>query len=145
MSRTRRFENLNYIKVVTDPIADLLTRIRNAIKAKHKTLEVHSSKEKMAIVNVMKDSGYIHDYEVLAGEQLKSTLKISLKYTGGSPALLHIERASKPGLRKYFKCDELPDVLNGLGVGVVSTSKGVISSKEAKKLRVGGEFLCFMY
>lgn len=131
--------------MITDPIADLLTRIRNAIKASHKTVALPSSKEKVAIANVMKDSGYIRDYEVVASDNLKSTLKIDLKYKGGAPVLMHIERVSKPGLRKYFKCDELPDILNGLGVGVVSTSKGVVSNKEAKKLRVGGELLCFMY
>lgn len=131
--------------MITDPISDLLTRIRNAIKAGHKTLQLPSSKEKVSIVNVMKDSGYIRNYEVAQISGSKSTLKIDLKYSAGSSVLLHIERVSKPGLRKYFKCDELPDVLNGLGVGIVSTSKGVVSNKEAKKLRVGGELLCLVY
>lgn len=128
-----------------DPIADLLTRVRNAIKAKHISVDMPTSKEKNALVSVMKDNGFIKDYEITPTSTNQSHLKIFLKYTSGVPAILELQRVSKPGLRKYFKCEELPEVLNGLGIAVVSTSKGIMSNKQAKKIGVGGEVLCFIY
>lgn len=129
----------------TDPIADLLTRVRNAIKAKNKAVEVPASKEKKAIVEVMKDNGFISEYEVLPDLGTQGLLKITLKYTSGNSAIVALQRISRPGLRKYSKCDDLPEVLNGLGISIVSTPKGIMSNKEAKKMRLGGEILCSIY
>lgn len=129
----------------TDPIADLLTRVRNAIKAKNKIVEVPASKEKKAIVEVMKDNGFISGYEIAPALGTQGLLKITLKYTSGSSAIVALQRISRPGLRKYSKCDELPEVLNGLGISIVSTPKGIMSNKEAKRMRLGGEVLCFIY
>lgn len=129
----------------TDPIADLLTRVRNAIKAKNKIVEVPASREKKAIVEVMKDNGFISGYEIAPALGTQGLLKITLKYTSGSSAIVALQRISRPGLRKYSKCDELPEVLNGLGISIVSTPKGIMSNKEAKRMRLGGEVLCFIY
>lgn len=129
----------------TDPIADLLTRVRNAIKAKNKIVEVPASREKKAIVEVMKDNGFISGYEIAPALGTQGLLKIILKYTSGSSAIVALQRISRPGLRKYSKCDELPEVLNGLGISIVSTPKGIMSNKEAKRMRLGGEVLCFIY
>lgn len=129
----------------TDPIADFLTRIRNAIKAKHMSVDVPISKEKTALVGVMKDNGFIKDYEILHNSNNQNHLKIFLRYSSGVSAILGLQRISKPGLRKYFKCQELPEVLNGLGIAIVSTSRGIMSNKQAKKIGIGGEVLCFIY
>ncbi len=131
--------------MITDPIADFLTRIRNAIKAKHTSVDMPSSREKSAIVDVMKDNGFVKDYEIVPTSTNQNHLKVFLKYSSGVPAILGLQRISKPGLRKYFKCEELPEVLNGLGIAVVSTSKGIMSNKQAKKIGIGGEVLCFIY
>lgn len=131
---------------MTDPIADYLTRVRNALKAKHRVVEIPSSKIKKEITKVLFDKGYIQNYK-FDDKQVKSTIKIALKYDPVSrqSAIVKLERVSKPGLRKYSKASELPEVLNGLGVAILSTSRGVITDKEARTLNVGGEILCYVY
>lgn len=130
----------------TDPIADYLTRVRNAIMANKKVVEIPASNTKKAITKILKEKGYIRNYKFV-DEGPQGHIKIALKYhaTSGVPAIKKIERASKPGLRKYAGADNLPRVLNGLGVSIISTSKGVMTDKEAKSLNVGGEVLCYVY
>lgn len=132
--------------MVTDPIADYLTRIRNAIKAKHRVVEIPASNIKKELTKVLFDKGYIQNYKFdEAGPQ--GTIKIALKYNPVTKqsAIVSLQRVSKPGLRKYSGATTLPRVLNGLGTVILSTSKGVITDKEAKTLNVGGEVLCFVY
>jgi small subunit ribosomal protein S8 len=132
--------------MLTDPIADYLTRIRNAIKAKHRVVDVPASNLKKEITKVLYDKGFIQSYKFEeVGPQ--GNIKIALKYNPVTkqPAILGIQRISKPGLRKYSGATELPRVLNGLGVAIVSTSKGVMTDKEARVLNVGGELLCYVY
>ncbi|MCG8577274.1 MAG: 30S ribosomal protein S8 [Flavobacteriales bacterium] len=128
----------------TDPIADYLTRIRNAQSARHKVVEIPASNIKKEITKILEDKGYIlsHKFED-DGKQGK--IKIALKYVNNSPAIKRIERVSKPGLRKYAGAGKLPRVLNGLGIAILSTSKGVITDKEARNENVGGEVLCYVY
>lgn len=128
----------------TDPIADFLTRVRNAQAARHKVVEIPSSGIKKEITKILEDKGYIlsHKFEE-DGKQ--GIIKIALKYVNDSPAIKKIERISSPGLRKYAGAHELPRVLNGLGIAILSTSIGVISDKEARKENVGGEVLCYVY
>jgi len=132
--------------MVTDPIADYLTRVRNAIKANHRVVTVPASNIKKEITKVLFDKGYIQNYK-FEDDTVQGTIKIALKYNPitKEPAILHLERISKPGLRKYAQADNLPRVLNGLGVAVLSTSKGVITDKEARNLNIGGEVLCYVY
>ncbi len=126
-----------------DPIADFLTRIRNASLAKHRFLEVPSSKIKKEIANVLLKDGYILSYKI---EKDKKTIKIALKYSQEETSVIQkIVRISKPGLRKYCKYKKLPRVLNGLGIAIISTSNGVITDKQARKKRIGGEILCYVY
>jgi small subunit ribosomal protein S8 len=129
-----------------DPIADYLTKIRNAIKAKHRVVEVPASNIKKEITKVLYDKGYIQSYK-FEESAVQGSIKIALKYhpLTKEPAILHLERISKPGLRKYTHAETMPRVLNGLGVAIVSTSKGIMSDKEAKNLNIGGEVLCFVY
>jgi small subunit ribosomal protein S8 len=130
----------------TDPIADYLTRVRNAVMARHRMVEIPSSNLKKAITKILFEKGYILNYKFdEAGP--KSNIKIALKYDSVTkqPAITTLERISKPGLRKYKGADELPRVLNGLGIAVLSTSKGVMTDKEARNLNVGGEVLCYVY
>ncbi|MFO7940597.1 MAG: 30S ribosomal protein S8 [Bacteroidales bacterium] len=131
---------------MTDPIADYLTRIRNAVMAKHKIVEIPASNLKQDITKILFDKGYILNYKFEQDDK-QGHIKIALKYhpETKTPAIKSMERASKPGLRKYVGADEIPRVLNGLGVAILSTSKGVISDKEARKLNVGGEVLCYVY
>ncbi|RLD68268.1 MAG: 30S ribosomal protein S8 [Bacteroidetes bacterium] len=131
--------------MVTDQIADYLTRVRNAISAKHRVVEVPSSNLKKEITKILYDKGYILSYK-FEDVDVKKTIKIALKYHPESkvPAIRSLERVSKPGLRKYTNANDLPRVLNGLGIAIISTSKGVISDKEARKLKVGGEVLCYI-
>ena len=132
--------------MVTDPIADYLTRIRNAIKAKHRIVEIPASNIKKEITKVLFDKGYIQSYKFdETGPQ--GTIKIALKYNPQTKqsAIVKLGRISKPGLRKYAGADAVPRVLSGLGTVILSTSKGVITDKEAKTLNVGGEVLCFVY
>jgi small subunit ribosomal protein S8 len=130
----------------TDPIADYLTRLRNAIKANHRVVEIPSSKIKKEITKVLYEKGYIQSYR-FDDSSVQGTIKIALKYNPATKqsAIVNLQRVSKPGLRKYVHIENLPRVLNGLGVAILSTSKGVITEKEAKNLNVGGEVLCYVY
>ena len=132
---------------MTDPIADLLTRIRNAIMAGHKVVEAPASNLKKEIARILFEKGYILSYKLIEGENGQGTLKIALKYNPRSkqPAIKSIQRASRPGLRKYCGADKLPRVLNGLGIAIISTSRGLMTDKEARKENVGGEVLCYVY
>jgi small subunit ribosomal protein S8 len=132
---------------MTDPIADLLTRIRNAILAGHKVVEAPASNLKKEIARILFEKGYILSYKVVDGENKQGVLKIALKYNpkNKKPAIKKIERASRPGLRRYIGVDDMPRVLNGLGIAIISTSKGLMTDKEAKKENIGGEVLCFVY
>lgn len=132
---------------MTDPIADYLTRLRNAIKANHKIVEVPASNLKKEITKVLFDKGYILNYKFEDGKSAQGTIKIALKYNPETKesAITNLERVSTPGLRKYSQSTTLPRVKNGLGVVILSTSKGVITDKEARSLNVGGEVLCYVY
>jgi small subunit ribosomal protein S8 len=132
---------------MTDPISDYLTRLRNAIKANHKVVEIPASNLKKEITKVLFDKGYILNYKFEQGENPQGTIKIALKYNVETreSAISSLERVSTPGLRQYRGTDSLPKVLNGLGVAILSTSKGVITDKEARKMNVGGEVLCYVY
>jgi small subunit ribosomal protein S8 len=127
---------------MTDPIADMLTRIRNAQMTEKATVEMPSSKVKVAIARVLKDEGYIDAFKV-TGEE-RPTLEIALKYYAGRPVIEKIERVSKPGLRIYRSKDEIPRVMNGLGIAIVSTSHGVMTDRKARASGVGGEVLCIV-
>ncbi len=132
--------------MLTDPIADYLTRLRNAIKAKHRVVEIPASNIKKEITKVLFDKGYIQSYKFdETGPQ--GIIKIALKYNPATKqsAIVKLQRVSKPGLRKYAGSSTLPRVLGGLGTAIISTSKGVMTDKEAKTLKVGGEVLCFVY
>ena len=130
---------------ITDPIADMLTRIRNAGSARHATVEVPASSMKKAIAQILLDEGYIKAFEVVE-EGVQGTIKITLKYNANKEkAITGLRRVSKPGLRVYAGADELPRVLKGLGVAIVSTSKGVMTDKKARELHVGGEVLAFIW
>ena len=131
---------------MTDPIADMLTRIRNANTAKHDTVDVPSSKLKLAIAKILLDEGYIKSYELVENGKFND-IRITLKYgaSKNEKIISGLQRISKPGLRVYANKEELPKVLGGLGVAIISTNKGVITDKEARKLGVGGEVLCFVW
>ena len=130
---------------ITDPIADMLTRIRNAGSARHATVEVPASGMKKAIAQILLDEGYIKDFEVVE-EGVQGTIKITLKYNANKEkAISGLRRVSKPGLRVYAGADELPRVLKGLGVAIISTSKGIMTDKKARELHVGGEVLAFIW
>jgi small subunit ribosomal protein S8 len=132
---------------MTDPIADLLTRIRNAIMAGHKVVEAPASNLKKEVARILFEKGYILSYKVIDGDGPQGVLKIALKYNSKSkkPAIKEIQRVSRPGLRQYIGVDEMPRVLNGLGIAIISTSKGLMTDKEAKKENIGGEVLCYVY
>ena len=131
---------------MSDPIADMLTRIRNANTAKHDTVDVPSSKMKLAIAKILLDEGYIKSYELVENGKFND-IRITLKYgaSKNEKIISGLQRISKPGLRVYANKEELPKVLGGLGVAIISTNKGVITDKEARKLGVGGEVLCFVW
>ncbi len=131
---------------MTDPIADYLTRVRNAYSAGKKVVEVPSSKMKVAITQILCEKGYILSYKVVEGTPF-NTIKIALKYhpQTKAAAIKKIERVSTPGLRRYTDVENMPRVLNGLGIAILSTSKGIVTDKEAKELGVGGEILCYVY
>ncbi|ATA72413.1 MULTISPECIES: 30S ribosomal protein S8 [Capnocytophaga] len=130
----------------TDPIADYLTRIRNANNARHRVVEIPASNLKKEITKILFDQGYILSYK-FEDDTVQGTIKIALKYdkVTKEPVIKHIERASRPGLRKYAGADNLPRVLNGLGIAVISTSQGVMTGKKAKELNIGGEVICYVY
>jgi small subunit ribosomal protein S8 len=129
---------------IIDPIADMLTRIRNAIMASHDSVLVPSSKMKLSIVKILKDEGFVDRYEVLKGKP-QPMIKIQLKYTDERPAILGLERVSKPGLRVYVEGREIPRVYGGLGIAILSTSKGIMTGQEAWKQHLGGEILCYVW
>ena len=127
---------------MSDPLADMLTRIRNAVMVKFDSVEMPTSTVKVNIASVLKEEGYVSDYEVVEGG-VQGTLKISLKYGPDKESVITgIKRVSKPGLRKYAKADAIPKVLNGLGIAIISTSKGVVTDKTARALNFGGEIIC---
>ena len=128
---------------MTDPIADMLTRIRNAQRSEKQSVAMPASKLKSAIAQVLKDEGYIEDFAVREADG-RPQLEISLKYYAGKPVIERIERVSRPGLRIYRPKDELPKVMNGLGVAIVSTSRGVMTDRKARGMGVGGEVLCIV-
>lgn len=129
---------------ISDVIADMLTRIRNANNAKHETVDVPASNVKKAIADILVSEGYIKSYQVVEdGKQ--DTLHITLKYVGKQKVIQGIRRVSKPGLRIYSGCEDMPKVMNGLGVAIVSTSKGIMTDKQARKEHIGGEILAFVW
>jgi small subunit ribosomal protein S8 len=128
---------------MTDPIADMLTRIRNAQMVEQAVVAMPSSKVKLAIAKVLQDEGYIEDFKVSEGD-VKPVLEIALKYYAGRPVIEKIERVSKPGLRIYRNKDDIPRVMNGLGIAIVSTSRGVMTDRKARATGVGGEVLCIV-
>lgn len=132
--------------MITDPIADYLTYIRNAQSAGHKVVEIPGSNVKKNITKILHEKGYIMSYKFIEDEK-QGLIKIALKYNRETkvPAITSIQRASRPGLRRYAGSTDLPRVLNGLGIAVLSTSKGVMSDKEARKENIGGEVLCYVY
>ncbi|WP_037319250.1 30S ribosomal protein S8 [Salegentibacter sp. Hel_I_6] len=131
----------------TDPIADYLTRVRNAVAANHRVVEIPASNLKKEITKILFDQGYILSYKFDDDASAQGTIKIALKYDKitKEPVIKDIQRISKPGLRKYAGADELPRILNGLGIAIVSTSHGVMTGKQAKAEKVGGEVLCYVY
>ena len=131
---------------MTDPIADFITRIRNAVKANHRIVQVPASNLKKEMTKILKEKGYILDYK-FDDDTKQGLIKIALKYHPVTkvPAIRNLTRISKPGLRKYAGIERMPRVLNGLGIAILSTSKGVMTDKEAKKEKVGGEVLCYVY
>ena len=130
---------------ITDPIADMLTRIRNANSSKHESVNVPASKIKIEIAKILDAEGYINGYEVIE-DKVQGTIKIDLKYGPGKQKVITgLKRVSKPGLRVYASNENLPKVLKGLGIAIISTSKGIMTDKEARKLNVGGEVLAFIW
>ncbi len=128
---------------MTDVIADMLTRIRNAISAKHETVEIPASNTKKAIANILLEEGYIAGVEIIEGVQ--GTIKITLKYDGKNKVISGLKRVSKPGLRVYVGTEEIPQVLGGLGIAILSTSKGIMTGKAAKNAHQGGEVLAYVW
>ncbi len=131
---------------MTDTVSDYLTRVRNAIQANHRIVEIPASNLKKEMTKILFEKGYILNYKFEENEKKQGTIKIALKYssTNKLSAIRTLDRVSKPGLRKYTGVDTMPRVLNGLGIAIISTSKGVMTDKEAKKLNIGGEVLCYI-
>lgn len=129
---------------VTDSIGDFLTRIRNAGRANHKTVDIPHSNMKFAIARILKDQGYVTDCEVIPGD-VQDTIRITLRYYNRQPAIKEMSRVSKPGRRIYSSVDNIPRINNGLGISIISTSKGVMTDKEARKFNMGGEIICSVW
>ena len=129
---------------MTDPIADMLTRIRNANQQRHEEVMIPASKLKVQLAEILKNEGFIKGYKV-EGEGVIKNIVITLKYKGNDRVITGLKRVSKPGLRQYAKVNEIPKVLNGLGIAIVSTSKGVMTDKEARKENLGGEILAYIW
>ena len=130
---------------MTDPIADMLTRIRNANTVGHETVEIPASKMKKAIAEILKEEGYITDFDVIEDDK-QGMIKVTMKYGSNIDRVISgIKKISKPGLKVYAKANEVPKVLGGLGIAIISTSKGIVSDKEARKLGVGGEVICYVW
>ena len=130
--------------IMTDPIADMLTRIRNGVQARHESVEIPANKEKIEIAKILKNEGFITDYAV--DGDVKKTITITLKYGPNNEKVINgLKRISKPGLRVYAKVDSIPRVMNGLGIAIISTSHGVITDKEARAKKIGGEVLAYIW
>jgi small subunit ribosomal protein S8 len=129
---------------VTDPIADYLTRVRNATRAKKPRVEIPASKMKVGLTEILKDTGYVIDYELIDDNKQKK-INLVLKYKNGIPAINGLKRISKPGLRVYRAADKLPRVLNGLGTAIISTPKGLLTDRDARNQLVGGEVICYIW
>lgn len=130
---------------MTDPIADMLTRIRNANTAGHPTVEIPASKMKKSIAGILKEEGYIEDFEVIEDNK-QGIIKVTMKYGADKERVISgIKKISKPGLKTYAKANDIPKVLGGLGIAIISTSKGIVSDKEARKLGIGGEVICYVW
>ena len=129
---------------VTDPISDFLTQIRNAVKARKKFVDIPSSNMKVRLAEILKENNFIRDLNVIEDNK-QNVLRVHLKYVNGTPSISGLKKISTPGLRKYVDKDSMPRVLNGLGISIISTSKGVLSDKQAKKEEVGGEVLCHIW
>ena len=129
---------------MSDVIADMLTRIRNANDAKHESVEIPASNMKKAIADILVNEGYIKGYQII-DDNKQGIIKVTLKYVGKQKAITGLKRVSKPGLRVYANCEDMPKVMNGLGIAIVSTSKGVMTDKRARKENVGGEVLAFVW
>lgn len=130
--------------VMTDPIADMLTRIRNANQMKYETVDMPASKLKKEILEVLKQEGYVLGYKVIK-KDVQDTLRVTLKYLSNERVVKGLKRISKPGLRVYAKNNEVPKVLNGLGIAVISTSRGIMTDREARKQKIGGEILAYVW
>lgn len=143
-SRSKEVELVRGSMTVTDPIADMLTRIRNAVMVGHDSVLIPSSRLKLAIAKILKQEGFIEDYEHVKS-QPHNMIKVTLKYVDKQPALLGLERVSKPGLRVYTNRREIPRVHGGLGIAILSTSQGVVTGQEAWKRALGGEVLCYVW
>ena len=129
---------------MSDVIADMLTRIRNANDAKHESVEIPASNMKKAIADILANEGYIKGYQII-DDNKQGIIKVTLKYVGKQKAITGLKRVSKPGLRIYANCEDMPKVMNGLGIAIVSTSKGIMTDKKARKENVGGEVLAFVW
>ena len=129
---------------ITDPIADMLTRIRNAGSARHETVDIPNSKMKKAIAEILQNEGYIRGYQMV-NDGAQGIIRVTLKYNGNDKVITGLRRVSKPGLRVYAGADDLPWVLKGLGIAIISTSKGVMTDKKAREAHVGGEVLAFVW
>lgn len=129
---------------VTDPISDFLTRIRNAVKARKVVVEIPSSKMKLGLADILKKNNFVDDYSVIEDDK-QNVLRVHLRYHDGIPAISGLQRISSPGLKVYKKNNELPRVLNGLGIAIISTPKGLLTDKEARSKSLGGEVVCFVW
>jgi small subunit ribosomal protein S8 len=130
---------------MTDPIADMLTRIRNACQSKHRRVDMPVSRMKTEIARILKENNFIQDYQTLETDDGKKVLRVRLKYSGGEPVIRELKRMSSPGLRHYVGVQEIPRVRNGLGMAILSTSKGLMSDREARQSRTGGELLAVVW
>jgi small subunit ribosomal protein S8 len=130
---------------MTDPIADMLTRIRNACGAKHRRVDMPASKMKAEIARILKEHSLIQDFSTIESEEGRKLLRVRLKYAGGQPVIRELQRVSTPGLRKYVGATEIPRVRNGLGIAILSTSKGIMSDAQARQSRTGGELLALVW
>ena len=130
---------------MTDPVADMLTRIRNACGSKHRRVDMPASKMKVEIARILKEHSLIQDFSTLESEEGRKLLRVRLKYAGGQPVIRELQRVSTPGLRKYVGATEIPRVRNGLGIAILSTSKGIMSDAQARQSRTGGELLALVW
>lgn len=131
---------------VTDPVADMLTRIRNALTAKHTVVDIPRSKTKIAVAQILKDNGYVTDVELVGNADYTGIIRITLKYgPKGEKVINGLKRVSKPGLRVYANCDKLPKVLGGLGIAIISTNKGIMTDKAARSANLGGEVMAYVW